>query len=182
MSIELIPVAYLQEQCLISDNVDDKKIRVAIEMAQEDLEDTIGREFYDQIKTQYEASTLTSDNDAFYDPYVKKYLAWQAYFYFVGHAQEDSTATGFRNFTDENSTLISDVNLYAKEKKIRERADRHKSKMINFLNEAQANTSTKYPLWEGGCKEVTGVAFTAIDKDGSAAATARVNSKIINNE
>jgi hypothetical protein len=182
MSIELIPVAYLQEQCLISDNVDDKKIRVAIEMAQEDLEDTIGREFYDQIKTQYEANTLTSDNNSFYDPYVKKYLAWQAYFYFVGHAQEDSTATGFRNFTDENSSLISDVNLYAKEKKIRERADRHKSKMINFLNEAQANDSTKYSLWEGGCKEVTGVAFTAIDKNGDAAATARVNSKIINNE
>lgn len=182
MSIELIPIAYIQEICLISDNIDQKKIRTALEMAQEDLEDVLKREFYEQVKSQYEADTLTDDNTSLYDPYIKKYLAWQANFYYIGKAQFDSTATGFRNFTDENSTLISDVNLYAQEKKIRERADRHKSKMINFLNEAQANDSTKYPLWESECKDVTGIAFTAIDKDGSAAAIARINGKIINNE
>lgn len=182
MSIELIPIAYIQEICLISDNINEKKIRVALEMAQEDLEDTLGREFYDQIKAQYEAGTLTANNTSLYDPYIKKYLAWQAYFYFMGNAQHDSTPTGFRNFNDENSSLITDVNLYAQEKKIRERADRHKSKMINFLKEAQANDSTKYPLWEDECVDVNGIAFTAIDKDGSADAIARVNGKIINNE
>lgn len=178
----LIPVAYIQEVCLISDNIDPKKLLVALEMAQEDLEDTISREFYEQIETQYLANTLSADNTAFYNPYVKKFLAWKAYFYFVGHAQEDSTATGFREFNDDNSSLISDVKLYSKERKIRERADRHKSKMINFLNEAQSNDATKYDLWEDGCKDVPSFSITAIDKDGSAASIARINNSIINNE
>lgn len=178
----LIPIAYIQEQCLLSNNIDEKKFVVALEMAQEDLQDALGKEFFEEIQTQYSANTLSADNNAVYDDYIKKYLAWQSNYHFIGHAQEDSTPTGFRQHNDENSTLISDVALWGKEKKTLDRANKHKYRMINYLKLEQSKDSTKYPLYSASCKTSMSFAISAIDKDGRADSLLRVNKSIIDNE
>jgi len=65
--INLIPLAYLNEVCFLSLNEDDKKYQIHLEEAQEDLSDLLGAEFYEEIETQYDAGTLTTDNDALYE-------------------------------------------------------------------------------------------------------------------
>lgn len=176
----LVPIAYIQEVCLLSDNIDQKKILVALDMAQEDLEDILLGEFYEEIETQYLAGTLTSDNNSLYDPYIKKFLAWQTNYHYLGHSQSSSTPTGEREFTDENSTLINDVSLFAKEKKLLARANKQKYKLINFLKLEQSKDSTKYPLWEDDCKEYMSFAITSVDKKSDA--LIKVNKSITTNE
>jgi hypothetical protein len=182
MSIQLIPVSFLKEECFLSDNVDERKYSSHLDDAQEDLRDLLGIEFYDQILSQYstDPNTLSADNLTLYTNYIKKYLAWQTYFYFLGFSNSDSTPTGEREFNDDNSSVLSDIKMYSKEKNIKSKATRWRDRMINFLRESQRNDSSKYPLWEDECKEYMSFAITSIDKNSDA--LIRVNKSIITNE
>lgn len=162
--MNLIPFAYLQEVCFVSQNIDDRKFQRLLNMAQDDLRDILKAPFYNEIVTQYSAtpSQLTSDNQALYDPYIMNYLAWQTYFNFMIFANSDSTPTGIREFNDENSTLLTDIKMHSMEKNIRERANKHKYNMLNFLREAKANDSTKYPLYTEKCGDDFSFAITSI--------------------
>lgn len=174
----LIPLTYLNEACFLSLNEDDIKYQMALEMAQDDLQDILKSEFYTQIESQY--PNYTGDNLALYDPYIKKYLAWQTYFNYLKFANVNATPTGIREFSDENSTIASDIKMYSLEKNVRSEADRRKYKIINYLKESQSNESSKYPLWEDDCKEYMSFAITAVDK--SSDMMIRVNKSIIDNE
>ncbi len=178
--INLIPLAYLNEACFLSLNEDDKKYQFNLEEAQDDLADIIGKEFYEEIESQYDADTLTTDNEALYEGYIKKFLAWQTNLYYQGFANQNHTPTGNREFNDENCSIISDVKQYGFEKNIRNRAVKQKNKMINFLNLEQEKDSTKYPKYEKKCRDDFGFAITSVDK--SSDALLKVNKSIISNE
>jgi hypothetical protein len=182
MSLQLIPISYLKEECFLSDNIDERKYRPCIDDAQEDLKQILGVEFYDQIVTQYGTNpkTLSADNLALYDGYLKKYLAWQTYMYFLGFANSESTPTGERSFIDENSTVLEDVKMWSKEKNVKNRVDRWRGRIINFLREAQANDSTKYSLWDDCVKEQFSFGMTAIT--GRDTTNFRINKSITTNE
>lgn len=180
--VKLIPLAYLNEACFLSLNVDEKKYSMVLKIAQEDLEDVLGTEFYDEIETQYqtEPHTLSAANLTLYDDYIKDFLAWQTYYHHLKFSNSDSTPTGERKFNDENSALLTDIEMYAKEKNILGQVTRYKNRMINFLKISQANDSTAYPLWENQCKEQMSFSITAIDKNSDA--LIRVNKSITSNE
>lgn len=177
--MSLLTLSYLNTACFLSLNEDDKKYNMCLEDAEEDLKDVLGVEFYDQIVSQY-PSTFSADNSALYDPYIKKFLAWQTYFHYLKFANVNATPTGIREFDDDNSTIASDIKMYSLEKNVKAKADRFKYRMINFLNESQANDSTKYPLWEDECKEQMSFAITAVDKNSDA--QIRINKSITTNE
>lgn len=143
----LIPISYLNEACFLTLNENDKKYKMVLEISQDALKQLLGREFYIQIEAQYSANTLTADNEALYDPHIKKYLAWQTYMNYLGFANSNSTPTGIRKFNDENSEVLTGIEMYAFEKKVLEKVNFYKGEMINFLKESQANDATKYPLW-----------------------------------
>lgn len=178
--IDLIPIAYLNEECFLSLNTDDKKYAPNLEEAQEDLRDILKPEFYSQIETQYNTDTLTSDNDALYEGYIKKYLAWQTYFYYLGFSNIEATPTGIREFSDANSSVVTDIKMYSLEKNVRRRAIKYKYAIINFLKESQTNDSSKYPLWTAPCEEQMSFAITSVSKHDDA--LIRVNKSIITNE
>jgi hypothetical protein len=182
MSNQLIPIAYFKEECFISDNIDERKLRSHLNDAEQDLMELLGREFFEEIQTQYNATpqTLTADNAALYEGYIKKVLAWQTYLYFLGFSNSDSTPSGEREFIDENSTVLNDVKMWSKEKNVRMKSERWRNRMINFLNESQSNDEDKYPLWEDSCKEVFSFGITAVDKNSDA--MIRVNRSIQTNE
>jgi hypothetical protein len=177
--MSLLTLSYLNTACFLSLNEDDKKYAMCLEMAESDLEDVLGREFYAQIVAQY-PSTLSADNTALYDPYIKKYLAWETYFHYLKFVNVNATPTGIREFDDENSTIAGDIKMYSLEKNVKGEANRRKYKMVNFLKEAQANDSTKYPLWDDDCKEFLSFAITAVDKRSDA--LIMVNKSITTNE
>lgn len=178
----LIPIAYIHEVCMLSQNIDPKKIQITYEMAQDEFKAVIGGEFYDQLITQVSTTptTFSADNQALYDPYIKKYLAWQTYFYFLKFANSDSTPTGVRKFNDENSSLLSDIEMYSKEKNVLEILNKYKGDMITFLKLEQSKDTTKYPLYESSCVEVMSFSITAIDKNSDT--LIRVNRSLSTNE
>lgn len=163
----LIPLSEINEECAVTLNIDERKQKANVEEAQEDLKGVLGAEFYEEIETQYSptASTLTAANLTLYEDYIKKFLAWQAYFYSLGFSQSSSTPTGEREHLDENSTLIKDVALYSKEKNIRRRADKWKYSLITFLQQAQARDANAYPLWKDCPHESLSFAISSIEKN-----------------
>lgn len=177
----LIEVADLNDKCFLSLNTDTTKYAMVIKIAQEDLQDVLGKEFYDEIVAQYDADTLTDDNEALYDPYILDYLCWNTYYHWLKFANSDSTPTGEREFIDENSTILSDVKMYSKEKNIFNMVVRYKNRMLNFLKTAQANDSSKYSLYTAKCKDEMSFAISAVGKSPSESII-RVNKSITTNE
>lgn len=178
----LIPIAYLNEVCFLSLNVDDKKYQAALDEAQDDLLEILGGQFYEQIDTQYSTNptSFSPDNETLYEDYIKKYLAWQTYINYIGFANNDSTPTGIRKFIDANSEILTGVEMYALEKKINAKVQKYKGKMINFLRLEQEKDSTKYPLYHHRCKEDFSFGITSITKKDYT--LFKANKSITNNE
>lgn len=175
----LIEIADLNDKCSLSLNTDSTKYAIVIKMAQEDLSDILGGEFYAEILAQY-PNSFTAANDAFFDPYVIDYLCWQTYAHFIKWSNSDSTPTGERKFKDENSDILSNIEMYAKEKNIQTMVSRYKYRMINYLKLEQSKDSTAFPLYTDTCKEQFSFAITSVDR--SSDAYIRVNKSIISNE
>lgn len=180
--INLIPLSYLNEACFLSLNVDPKKYQMVLKIAQDTLYNILGGEFYEQIETQYDTnpSTFSNDNDALYEGYIKDYLAWQTYYEYIGFALGDDTPTGPRKFKDENSELLSDVELYARQRNAGRMVKMYKDNMITFLKLSQEKDSTKYPLWQESCKTEFSFGITSVSKNSDA--LFKVNKTITNNE
>lgn len=160
--IKLIPYPYLNEVCFLSLNEDDKKYDMVLLLAQDTLKTLLGEDFYNEIETQYNTDSLSPDNDTLYENYLKKYLAWQTNFYYLKFANLSATPTGIREFTDENSSVASDVKMYAHEKNVLQIVNQYKVAMINYLNLSQENDSTKFPLYEPSCKTEIGFGITSV--------------------
>jgi len=75
---KLITYAYLKQETDISTHVDNAKLDNPIKNAQDRLRALICPAFYDQLVSQNATTpkTLSTDNEAFYTPYVIQYLAW----------------------------------------------------------------------------------------------------------
>jgi hypothetical protein len=178
--INLIPLSYLNEACFLSLNVDSKKYQMLLKVSQDTLKEIIGGEFYEEIESEYDSSTLSTDNDNLYEGYIKDYLAWQTYYYYLKFANVDSTPTGIREFNDENSSIVSDVKMYALQKNVMEMVNRYKYSMINYLKLEQEKDSTKYPLFNSKCDYGFNFAITAVDKKSDI--LFKINNTTINNE
>lgn len=178
--INLIPLSYLNEACFLSLNVDSKKYQMVLKIAQDTLKNVLGGEFYEQIETQYDNETFTSANETLYEDHIKDFLAWQTYYYYLKFANVDSTPTGLREFSDENSTVVADVKMYALEKNVMEMVNRYKYGIINFLKLEQEKDSTAYPLFDAKCDYGFNFAITSVDKKSDA--LLKVNKSIITNE
>ena len=180
--INLIPLSYLNEACFLSLNTDSKKYQMLLKIAQDNLKQILGAEFYLQIETQYNTNptTLSTDNQALYDPYIMDYLAWRTYSEYMGFGNGDETPTGTRKFKDDNSDLLSDVEMYARQKNITSKVTFYRHSLINFIKETKANDSTKYPLYEEKCIEEFSFGITSAERGSDA--LLKVNKTIINNE
>lgn len=160
----LIPVEYLNEACFLSLNEDDKKYKMCLKIAEDDVKTTLGREFYEEIQTQYIANTLTEANETIYENYLKDYLAWQTYFKYLAFANVNATPTGIRTFSDDNSNIADNLEMYSLQKNVKEQADRYKFQLINFIKETKLNDTSAYPLFTCDCKEYLSFAITSVDK------------------
>lgn len=162
----MIAVAYIQQTCFLSQNIAIDKLNIALEMALDDLKEILGSSLYNQLLTEYNTSPVpavfSAEDAALYDPYIKRFLAWQAYFYFLIFANSDSTPTGFRSFNDENSSILDDVSMYSLEKNVRGQAYKYRGKMLDFLNQAKKANSSSYPYYHPSCKTEFAFAITSV--------------------
>lgn len=181
----LIPLDYLTEACFLSVNNPDKKYKMALKLAQDQLKSVLGAEFYEEIETQYspQNDTFTAANEALYEGYIKDYLAWQTYMFYLRFGQGDDTPTGIREFTDENSALISDIKLSARERNVSNNVQFYKGEMIGFMKTTQANDTTAYPLWNCGCcGDQMSWGISGVSTNGEATRVFSVNRSTITNQ
>lgn len=181
---KLITYAYLKEETDISSVIDNEKLDNPIKRAQERLSAIIGSLFYDEIESQYTPALtgFSTANLALYNPYIKKYLAWQAYYLYLSKANTYETRTGVRVFLEENSEPASDKAIGEQLANAKQDLQIHKDNLINFLNSAQRVSSSAYPLYTATCGSAAGSSFgiTAVKKISTV--NAQINSKIRNQE
>jgi len=159
--IDLIPMSYLNEACFLSLNTDDKKYRMCLKMAQDDLKLYLGTDFYNQIETQYTSNTLSVANNRLYET-IKDALAWRTYYNYLKFANVDATPTGIRVFDDENSSIADNIQMYSLEKNVKNRAEQYLTVMTNVLKAAPAD----YPLWKScsGPKLMFSITSVSVDR------------------
>jgi len=102
----------------------------------------------------------------FFDPYVKQYIAWQAYYFYLAKANTYETRTGVRVFKEDNSDPASDKLMGEQLSIAKQNLQMYKERLINFLTSAKRNSPTLYPLYTTTCGFKTGSGFgiTAVRK------------------
>lgn len=145
---KLITYAYLREENDIPQNLPDAEFEKLIYEGQETLRMLMGDEFYQSYLATYKAGPLTGVDLALYDPYIKQYIARQAYQYWTVHANFKPTRAGFRVHTEENSVVATDIQMATIIKDAKEKAQYYKELLLGFLNSHYAD----YPLYQQSCR------------------------------
>lgn len=178
--MSLISAAYLRKFNGIGQNIDDHVVESCIFKAEEQLKFLIGKEFYDELVTQYESADntdgFTAENLSFYDPYLIQWIAKYAYTILLYRNSYEVVRSGIRILNEETSNPVTDKILGEILKQEKQEAEQYKGRMINFLKGQQKADSSRYPLYEDDCGDKIGTTFhiTAVSK------TEDVNLKIQN--
>lgn len=143
---KLITYAYMREETDISQAIPDVELEGKINLAQETLRMLMGDEFYQDYLSVYKGVGFSGAYLTL-EPYVKRYVAWQAHEFWIIKANFKVTAMGMRVMSEENSTPPTDVQMSGLIKFAKQQAQMYKKFMIDFLNGNYSN----YPLYDHSC-------------------------------
>jgi len=129
------------DNCALSENTDDRQINVAIVQAHNKLQAVLCRDFYEELKTQFLNSTLSTENTAIF-PYVKNYLVWESYSSFIVVGSFNQTKAGFREHTDDNSQPVDNTRISMIKKNAEEQAQFYLGELRRFLHDNIGDYST----------------------------------------
>ena len=156
---KLINYQYLKTETDISQNVPEAELDNPIKRAQEMAEMVLGSALYAELDSQH--PNFTGAN-ATLITYVKKFLAWQAYQFWLVKANFKTHASGLRVHREENSDPASDKQMADLIKDAKSWAQTQKEKMIQYLDD----NYTSFPLYEYNCgvnkRGGTGFHITAV--------------------
>jgi hypothetical protein len=155
---KLINYQYLRLEVDISQNVQDAELDNPIKRAQEMLEMLIGSPLYTELDGQ---SPNFLDANITLMPYVKKFLAWQAYQFWLVKANLKSHNSGIRVHREDNSEPATDAQLAMLIKDAKNWAETQQQKLLEYLK----LNATSYPLFVVDCtdrKRATGFQITPV--------------------
>lgn len=156
---KLINYQYLKLETDISQNVPDSELDTPIRRSEEMLAMVIGQDLYDEIAGQN--PNYTGANVALM-PYVKKFLAWQAYQFWLPKANLKTHQSGIRVHKEDNSDPASDNQMATLIKDAKMWCQTQKEKMVQYLED----NYTAFPLYDYNCgtnkRTGTGFHITAI--------------------
>lgn len=165
---KLITYAYLKQETDISQIVDNAKLDNPIKNACDRLKFLLGVSFYNELVTQNSTlpTSFSAANAAFFDPYVKQYLAWQAYQFYIVKANTFEARTGVRVFKEDNSDPATDKTMGEQIALAKQQLQIYKDGMLNFLASAKRVSSSAYPLYNIACGTSRSNSFgiTAVSK------------------
>lgn len=139
----------MKEEVDIPQNIPDEEVERAIYRGQEMLRMLMCDEFYQDFLTKYHATPATPFSAAYTSlfPYIKQFIAHQAYEYWVITCNLKPTRSGIRVHTEENSVSASDVQMSGLIKIAKQSAQYYKRLLIDFIE----GNPTNYPLYCGDC-------------------------------
>jgi hypothetical protein len=143
----LITYSYLRTETDISQTIDNKDLDNPIKRAQDQLKFMLGPAFYNELVSENDANSMSANNTALYDPYVKQFLAWQAYQFWIIKSPVYATKIGMRQFREDNSDPASDKIIGEMIRDAKETTQSYKGALLSFLKAQQTEDSTKYPLY-----------------------------------
>jgi len=143
---KLITYAYLKDEVDVPTNIDDQEFDKPITRAQETLRMLIGDEFYQDFQTKYQSNTLSSVYQLLF-PYIKQFLAWEAYEKWTIKANFKPTRSGFRVHSEDNSQIASDAAMASIIRDAKGQSQYYKSILLDYLS----NHSSDYPLYTTSC-------------------------------
>lgn len=108
----------------------------------------LGTDFYDEILTQIAASSLTSDNETLLDDYLKPMLAHYILYERLPQINNHVTNQGTTSQLDDfsNPAPVAGINLVRNQALAD--AQQYEQQADDFIEEAQEDDSSKYPLYE----------------------------------
>lgn len=155
--MKLINYQYLRNEVDLSQNIIDKELDNPIKRSQEMLQMIIGDALVAELEAQaLNPQTLTALNSTLLT-YVKKFLAWQAYQFYLPKANLKDTRSGFRVLQEDNSTAGSDKQMAELIRDAKMWCQTQKEKLVQYLDDNYES----YPLYEYECnsQKRTGTGF-----------------------
>jgi hypothetical protein len=157
--VKLINYQYLRTEVDISQNVPDAELDNPIKRSHEMLEMVIGSSLYNELDGQHPNFIGANSNLM---PYVKKFLAWQAYQFWLPKANFKTHASGVRVHREDNSDPASDGQMATLIRDAKMWSQTQKEKLIQYLQD----NSSSFPLYDLYCstnkRAGTGFHITAI--------------------
>ena len=161
---KIINYQYLRNEVDISQNIPDKELDSPIKRAQEMLAMVIGDDLYNELDSQNTQPPTFSAANTTLLPYVKKFLAWQAYQFWLPKANLKDTKSGLRVMSEDNSVAASDKQMAELIRDAKMWAQTQKEKLVQFLDDNYDN----YPLYDYQCNSTkrtgTGFHITSVGK------------------
>jgi hypothetical protein len=157
---KLINYQYVKLETDISQNVPETELDNPIKRSQEMLEMVIGASLVAELVSQDITlpKSFSSANTTLMD-YVKPFLAWQAYQFWLPKANFKSHASGLRVHEEDNSRAASEGEMANLIRDAKMWAQTKKEKLVQFLED----NCTTYPLYDcvncGGKNKRTGTGF-----------------------
>lgn len=161
---KLINYQYLRNEVDISQNIIDKELDSPIRRAQEMLSMVIGDDLFNELDGQNTSPSTFSAANTTLLPYVKKFLAWQAYQFWLLKANLKDTKAGIRVMQEDNSIAATDKQMAELIRDAKMWAQTQKEKLVQFLED----NCTTYTLYDCGCGSTkrtgTGFHITSVGK------------------
>jgi hypothetical protein len=156
---KLINYQYLKTETDISQNVPESELDNPIKRSQEMLEMVIGSDLYTELESQH--PNFTGANIALM-VYVKKFLAWQAYQFWLPKANFKTHNSGVRVHEEDNSRAATSEEMATLIKDAKTWCQTQKEKLVQYLDD----NYTDFPLYEYNCstnkRTGTGFHITAV--------------------
>lgn len=156
---KLINYQYVKNETDISQNVQEEELDSPIKRSEEMLAMIIGDSLYAELTTQN--PNFTGSNVAFM-PYVKKFLAWQTYQFWLPKANFKTHNSGIRVHREDNSEPATDAQMATLIRDAKVWVQTHKERLVSYLDTNHDN----FPLYDYNCnnnkKTGTGFHITAV--------------------
>lgn len=156
---KLINYQYLKTETDISQNVPETELDNPIKRSEEMLEMVIGNALYLELTGQN--PNFTGANITLM-PYVKKFLAWQAYQFWLPKANFKTHNSGLRVHREDNSDPATDSQMATLIRDAKMWGQTQKEKLVQYLED----NHDSYPLYAYDCgpnkKTGTGFHITAV--------------------
>lgn len=156
---KLINYQYLRTEVDINQNVPDAELDNPIKRSQEMLSMIIGESLYNELDSQN--PNFQGANVAFM-PYVKKFLAWQAYQFWLPKANFKTHNSGIRVHREDNSDPATDAQMATLIADAKRWCQTKKEQMVQYLEDHHDD----FPLYDYWChhnkRTGTGFHITAV--------------------